>query len=83
MSLKEQDARNARAGNPTRHFEVFTRGVRDLAPQISVRIDRFFKHEIAASPAIMSARDLSREAAIQAAFPEDTKVHQTDDGTLV
>ena len=73
-ALKKQDAENAASGNPTKHFETFTRTVRDFSPDVSRRIDIFVASYDAETTADKLAISPYQKWIIQGAIPEGSKL---------
>jgi len=83
LALKKQDAENARNGNPTRHFETFTRTVRDFSPEVSRRIDIFLAEYQPETETSFSADAGYKEAIIDAAIPTNSKIETDPQGSIV
>lgn len=73
-ALKEKDAENTANGNPSKHFEIFTRTVRDFSPDVSRRIDIFVASYNAESANNEPSISPYQKWLIEGAIPQGSKL---------
>ncbi len=78
--LKEHDALEVAEGRPTKHYETFTRTVRDFSPEVARRIDYFEAHYQQDTPADGEPASPYKRAIIEAGLPEEGTLRESRAG---